>query len=278
MDKKIFSAALVAISLSASSAFAADIAPVYKAPPVVAPSYNWTGFYLGGHVGYGWGETAFAPTGIVGLIADPFTMDTDGWFGGLTVGYNYQIQRLVIGVEGEWSWSGIKGAQDTRFLLGLAPLIPGGARAGGTFSNNWMATATTRVGVTFDNVLLYSKFGLAWANNDYNLNDSIPIIAGIPVVGALGRYNSTITETELGWIVGAGVEWGFGGGWSAKIEGTYASFGQKSRQFADIPLPVIPGVGLALPINADIDSNIATVKFGVNYRFDYGKSPVVAKY
>jgi len=78
-----------------------------------------------------------------------------------------------------------------------------------------------------------------------------------------------------GDTVGGGVEWAFGGNWSAKIEGTYMDFGQKNRSFAGIPV-----LGLVtLPVNADIESHITTVKFGVNYRFGtYGKTPVAARY
>lgn len=263
--KKIYSLAVAAASLVASNAYAADLAPVYKAAPVVAPVYNWTGLYVGGHVGYGWGETNVAPTGIAGLIAEPFKTSTDSWFAGVTAGYNYQVQRLVIGVEGEWSWSDINGSSNTNFLLGLP--IPGGASAGGSYSNNWIATAAMRLGVAFDTVLVYGKFGAAWANNDYALNASLPIIGF--------NYNSSVSETEAGWLIGGGVEWAFGGNWSAKVEAAYMDFGQKNRSFASIPVGGI----VNLPINANIDSNIATVKFGINYRFgDYGKAPVMAKY
>jgi outer membrane immunogenic protein len=265
--KKIYSLAFAAASFATiAGAQAADIArPVYKAAPVVAPSYDWTGFYVGGHVGYGWGETNYAPTGIVGLIADPFQVKSDSWFGGVTYGYNYQFQRIVVGFEGEWSWSDINGANNTRFLLGLP--IPGGATAGGSYTNNWISTASTRIGVAWDNLLVYGKAGVAWANNDYNLN------AGIPAAGF--GYNSTISETETGWLVGGGIEWGFAQNWSAKVEASYMDFSQKNRAFASIPVAGL----LSLPVNSDIDSHITTVKFGVNYRFgDYGKAPVVAKY
>ena len=253
--KKLVSGIVFAAAVAgASTAYAADLRPVYKAPPVVAmPAYNWTGFYIGGHVGYGWGDSNYTPTGIVGLIAEPWTNSHDGWFGGVTAGYNYQVQRLVVGVEGEWSWSGIEGNGNSRFLLGLP--IPGGAAAGGSFSNNWVATAATRVGVAFDNVLFYGKAGFAWANNDYN------VFATVPALGF--NYASSLTDTHAGWLVGAGVEWGFGGGWSAKVEATYMDFSRKNYAFAGIPV----GGVLNIPVNADVDSVIGTVKFGVNYRF-----------
>ena len=106
--------------------------------------------------------------------------------------------------------------------------------------------------MAFDTLLVYSKAGVAWANNDYRL--STPGLA-------IGGYSSTISDTETGWLVGGGVEWAFARNWSAKIEGTYMDFGQKNKDFA-----TLGGAG-GLPINADIDAQISTIKFGVNYRF-----------
>jgi outer membrane immunogenic protein len=249
---------------AARGAYAADMAVKYAPPPPVAPSYNWTGFYIGGHAGYGWGEAGATPTGIVGLLVDPFTTDNDGWLAGVTFGYNYQFGRIVLGYEGEWSWSDINGSANPNFLFGLVP----GATVTGTYQNNWIFTSATRLGVAYDTLLIYGKAGVAWANNDYSVSASVP---------ALGfNYGSTISETEIGWLVGGGVEWAFAGNWTMKIEGAYMNFGQKNRSFAGIPVAGL----VTLPVNADIESHISTVKFGVNYRFgDFGKAPVVmAKY
>ncbi|MGD9923992.1 MAG: outer membrane beta-barrel protein [Pseudorhodoplanes sp.] len=248
---------------AAREAYAADMAVKYAAPAPVIPSYNWTGFYVGGHVGYGWGETGATPTGIVGLLVDPFTTDNDSWFAGVTFGYNYQAGRIVLGFEGEWSWSDISGSSNTNFLFGLVP----GATVTGTYQNNWMFTSATRLGVAFDTLLIYGKAGVAWANNDYSVSASIPVIGF--------NYASTVSETEIGWLIGGGIEWAFAGNWTMKVEGTYADFGQKNRTFDGIPIAGL----LTLPVNADIESHISTVKFGINYRFgDFGKTPVVARY
>ncbi len=248
MAKYLSIATAAAALLIASGANAADIAPVYKSAPVAAPSYSWTGFYIGGHVGWGWGEAAATPTGIVGLIADPFRVDHDGFVGGGQVGYNYQFGNIVVGTEGEISWSDLNGSGNSNFLFGLVP----GASLTGTFQNNWNANVSTRLGVAFNTLLVYGKAGIAWANNDYSVAATLPGFA----------YASTISETETGWLVGGGVEWAFAGNWTMKIEGTYMDFGQKNRAFTGIPIGPI-----ALPVNADIDSHISTVKFGVNYRF-----------
>src|SRR6266540_6846662 len=86
----------------APAASAADIRqPTYKAPPAAAPVvtvYNWTGFYVGGHVGYGWGKKDWTDTlGLFGISQQP-----DGFLGGGQVGFNYQIGQFVAGVEGDF--------------------------------------------------------------------------------------------------------------------------------------------------------------------------------
>jgi len=218
---------------------AADMSrPVYKAP-MVAPAFSWTGLYVGAVAGYAWGEADIAHNGILGL-AGLSTMRTkpDGWLAGGTVGYNYQQGNLVLGTEGEFYWSNLDGSATTSLPLGGGTFV-------GTYSNNWTGTLSTRLGVAFDTILVYSKAGVAWANNDYTLGIVAP------------AASVSMSETETGWLVGGGVEWAFARNWSAKIEGTYMNFGSKSREF---PTPVVPA-----PVS--IDANVSTVKFGVNYRF-----------
>ena len=230
-------AAATAICFSVGSASAADMRqPVYKAAPMVAPGFNWTGFYLGAVGGYAWGDSDTSPTGILGTALTPMRTKPDGWLAGGTIGYNYQQGNLVLGTEGEFYWSDLEGSAGS----GLVPATV-------TYSNNWTGTLSTRLGVAFDTLLVYSKAGVAWANNDYNLSLGAPI-----------GYSSTVSDTETGWLVGGGVEWAFARNWSAKIEGTYMDFGQKNKSFAPLA---------GIPINADIDSQVSTIKFGVNYRF-----------
>src|SRR5215211_663861 len=120
------SAVIVALTL-AHPAVAADLGtrlPV-KAPPVVpqVPTFNWTGCYVGGHVGGGSGEKRVsAPALAPGISA---TGDTSGFLGGGQVGCNLQIGgNWVIGVEGEASAANIEG-DITQTVLG----ITGTARA-----------------------------------------------------------------------------------------------------------------------------------------------------
>ena len=92
-----------------AAALAADIParmPVKAPPPVVVAVYNWTGLYIGIQGGYAWGDTEHEQSGIPASTGD---FRIKGGLVGGTVGYNYQVNSIVFGIEADYSWSGIKG-------------------------------------------------------------------------------------------------------------------------------------------------------------------------
>src|SRR5207253_5189332 len=119
MHKGTMRSLLVVMGLAgaviSTGAMAADLTrPVYKAPPAGAlpVTYDWTGFYVGGHVGYGWAKKDWQDSfGLFNLSTDP-----NGFLGGGQVGFNYQIGQFVLGAEGDFSWTGINGG---RTVLGI---------------------------------------------------------------------------------------------------------------------------------------------------------------
>ena len=231
---------------SQRSAMAADISrPVYKAPPAGAlpVTYDWTGFYVGGHVGYGWADKDWR---------DAFGLNVsnkaDGFLGGGQVGFNYQIGQFVLGVEGDFSWSGINGGHHRPAAIVRRPL-------GNTFNTdvNWVSTLTGRVGLAFDRWLVYGKGGVAWANDNFSTNRL-----------HASRAPTDVTDTRIGWTAGAGVEYAFAPAWSAKLEYNYMDFGNRAVSFA-------PGT------STDIDQQIHAVKFGINYKFGF-PGAVTARY
>ena len=129
-------------ALSLDSAMAADL-PVRVAPPTVppvayvSPVYNWSGFYVGGHLGYGWSKTDVHDhlTGLSGS-ADP-----SGFLGGGQIGFNWQTGAFVFGIEGDGSWTNADGSRT--FSNGAVV----------TMEHNWYATLTGRVGYAVDNWL-----------------------------------------------------------------------------------------------------------------------------
>ena len=236
--KKILLGSVALIALGSASAFAADLpARTYtKAPAYVpAPIYNWTGFYIGAHVG-----GAFDGNSIFG--------DNDGRFlGGVQVGADYQFApNWVIGIEGQYSWTD----RDTR----SAAFVPGGFTISDRNSN--LGSVTGRLGYTWGPALLYAKGGVAFreSNNVFVTSTAL----GTPLAFSSSR-------DDVGYTVGAGLEYLFAPSWSAKVEYQYYNFGN-----TDV---TVPSAGTVVSYKNDTH----TVKAGLNYRFNWG-GPVVAKY
>ena len=243
----------------ASQSSAADMrAPVYKAAPLPV-AYNWSGFYVGGHLGWGWAQedatlTAFAP-GVPDLpFGSVFNGDRDGFLGGAQIGMNWQApgSPWVWGVEAEWSWTDVKSAST---LAGAFTTTTG------TADTEWYATAAARLGYAWDRSMLYLKGGAAFMDVNYS--------AATNFGGAIFP-SSTVSDTRTGWMIGAGFEQALADNWTWKAEYNYMDFGSD-----DV---VLTTAGLGTTATTDTDTNVHVVKLGFNYRFGYGKAPVVAKY
>src|SRR3954454_14197251 len=163
--KKFLLATVALVALGATvPALAADLgARSYtKAPVYAAPIYNWTGFYIGGHIG-----GAFNGDNNFGGLANS---NNDGRFlGGVQGGADYQFApNWVLGVEGQYSWLG-----NNNNAIAFT-----GAGAGYVYTNNQrgIGSATARAGYTWGPALLYVKGGYAWADT----NDTL-VFAGAPV-------------------------------------------------------------------------------------------------
>ena len=233
-----------ALALSVGIAQAADLgAPRMPiAAAVVAPVFNWTGFYLGTHLGYGWGRTGgslFTPTGTF-QTNEPAS--PNGVFGGGQLGYNWQFNNIVLGLETDLSAAGFR---DSR-LYNVNPVFSNNTRI------NWVGTARARAGLAFDKALLYVTGGLAYG--------------GVSIGAVPGPVGVTSSRTRLGFALGTGVEYAFAPNWTAKLEYMYYNFGS-----ATYTTSVAAEFIRATP-------QVHTVKIGVNYLFSTGPSAVVARY
>jgi outer membrane immunogenic protein len=159
----------IALGLLATRSMAADLsmsAPVYKAPVVAPPPYTWTGFYVGGNIGYGWGEVKpgtinfYQPANtFVGSISG-INYNIDGVIGGLQAGYNWQYNNMVLGLETDFSGAGIDGnVTDPVNNYKVTSQI------------DWLATVRGRLGVTFGRVFPYLTGGLAIGHVKTTLDD-----------------------------------------------------------------------------------------------------------
>jgi outer membrane immunogenic protein len=256
--KKFLLAGAALAFISANPAFAADL-PM-KAPPMAAPVavYNWTGFYIGGHVGGGWGDlgsielapgtTAF-PTGTV------FSKhNLSGFLGGVQGGFNWQASNnFVLGVEGEYSWADLTGSETTVSVVNRFV-------SNNTAKTKDLALVTGRLGYAANNWLFFVKGGGAWGQGSSN---------GTGFLANGTFFDTTSSGTNRsGWVVGGGVEWGFAPSWSAKIEYNHIDFGSST-------VAVNSSRGTTNFVSSS--ETIDLVKGGINYRFNWG-GPAVARY
>ncbi len=184
--------ALVGLTALTGAAAAADLprpaaAPYYKAP-VVAPAYNWTGFYIGINGGGGFGRSTWDTTG---------GFNTSGGLVGGTVGYNWQAGQAVFGLEGDIDWADINGTTNSACPLGCKT------------SDNWLSTVRGRLGYAADRFMPFITGGAAFGD----------IKATTP--GFVGADND-----KAGWTLGAGLEFALAQNWTAKAEYLYVDLGK----------------------------------------------------
>jgi outer membrane immunogenic protein len=252
MKMKLAAAAILLASTSLASAADMAVKAPYAAAPVAV--WNWTGFYIGGQVGAGWGTTESTLTALNpgGAIPGGFAIaqnSRSGFLGGGQIGYNFQSGWAVFGVEGEALGLDVKGT---------TPCLGGAASC--TAKSDWLAAATARFGgVVGDRTLVYVKGGAAWMHTDHTLG-----IGGLVGPGVAGSVGSS--STAVGWLLGLGAEYAFDRNWSAFLEYDYIDFQKKNIAFDFF------GAGTA---NVDIKNKLSIAKIGLNYKFG---GPVVAKY
>ena len=231
----------LALGTPALGADMAVKAPLYKAP--MAVPYSWTGWYIGANAGYGVGQGqgryAFGP---VAPGIETFNATPGGGFGGGQVGYNYQINSIVLGIESDIQGAGIS---DTRTCL-LSCV--GGTSAVIDQKLKWFGTTRARLGWATGPVLTYVTAGAAYGETETGVTTTLG-----------GTTSSSITSaTKSGWTWGTGVEAALGGNWTAKAEYLYVDLGSSAAS------NVIPAA-FAATFSTKHQEQI--FRGGINYRF-----------
>ncbi|TWB03651.1 carbohydrate porin [Bradyrhizobium stylosanthis] len=213
--------------------------------PSVRPIYHWTGFYVGGHFGYG--DADF------GRATNPFPEQgvllphsATALSGGLQLGYNWQLAgRVVIGIEADATFPGP--------VDGLAL-----ARSPAPFHTtiDYVGTVRGRVAYALDRLMPYVTGGVAWGHTHINVNDADGVTPLFPV----GHY-------QAGWTAGLGLEYALSGNWTAKAEYEHVDLSRKTYDLS--------GFGLG---SVNVDPRIHLLKLGLNYQFgDTPWMPAAAK-
>ena len=221
--------ALGALAIAAGAASTAEGEP-----------FDWTGFYIGAHAGYGVGQehdnqsqlfpvssgpggtTAVTSTGTPSIVPDQY--DLNGFVGGVHAGYNYQLERYVLGIEGDLDYSGLAGSADGVYLSGATNLRHL------SFESRWQGTLRVRAGFTpLDRLLLYAAGGVAIAEgrlSNSGTNNSSPILS------------TSSTNTHIGWTAGLGADYAFTTHWIGQVEVRYSDFGSQTYPTDDGPVKV----------------------------------------
>ena len=270
--KEILLAGAAFAALVAGPAMAADLparTPVYKAP-VVAAGYNWTGFYVGGNVGYAGvipTPRRYSPVRFLGCTyvtpvnlnafgaAGTGSYSADRFTGGLQMGYNLQYGAAIVGWELDFNAFSLRGS---RSAGGLVPNGVGQSFTTTTATDtDWLFTARGRLGWTVaPSYLVYVTGGVAVTKlkvSNAFADTFVPITSGA----------SSSSSTKAGWVAGGGLEWAVSGNWTIKAEYLYVDFGSVSTN-ASVLAPDNP-VPDQLTTSADLRANI--VRVGFNYRF-----------
>lgn len=232
-------------SLALTAAVAA--ADISEAPPPI-PLFTWGGFYLGGQIGYAWGHDNgqlgnFGPLGPVTVPVAVASSSTNpnGVLGGAHIGYNWQINQWVLGLEGDVDGADLRqGIQPLPYASATTNLFLQGAILG-------------RVGYSFDHILVYATGGGAFGaiHNTYD-------VTGFP---------ASYRTTRSGWTVGGGVEYAINDNWLVRAEYRHTDYGF----FYDSPIIYF--------LNDTHHWTTNQVQAGLSYKFGSpATAPVVAKY
>ncbi len=236
----------------------------YKDVP--AYTVNWTGIYFGGYAGYAWGSSntlgTLDPNSAFGNgapVAQPAynanmspALNPDGFSGGGTIGYNWQVGRVVLGAEGEFGAFNLRDSAVTS----VTPTGHVNLTSATQVDTDWAGTLRARLGWSFDRALIFATGGAAFTDVHFRQTNTY---AGL---GPTGVEDVSLSANKTGWTAGGGVEYmlssnWLGGSWSGKIEYLHMDFGSISGTGV---LPIQP---VNVSHSADLKADV--VHAGLNY-------------
>ena len=235
MKRMLFAGALMLAATG--STLAADLPPSMPPPPprapaayvpVAPPMYNWGGVYFGINGGYGFGSSNLSGGG-----ASTGNYNIQGPVVGGTFGANFQSGQFVFGIEGDGDWSNIKGSASATNLV--CPSC--------TTANTWLATLRARTGVAWDRVLIFATAGGAGGS-----------------INTSGTGITSSSNSEFGWTVGGGLEFGITDNVTAKIDYLYVDL--QNGSFS------CPATCTGGPFTGSTSFTTSLVRAGLNFKFN----------
>jgi high affinity Mn2+ porin len=242
---RIFFRSVFLLVAIAGTAAASDL-PV-KAPPAPA-TYDWTGLYAGGHMGYAWGNSNWSTTGVSGAfsLAEPIDVfsESGSFYEGLQAGYDYMLpNRYVLGVEGDVSFPSFPNLSG--ISIGGTSTLSTPAIGAESYSETALTFGTLRgrIGYAPGNWLFYATAGFAWSYDRATLTQSASGVTDTPFLW------------RLGWAAGVGIEAPVAPHWTARLEYLFTDYGNNNVLFAN--------AGQRFTSNLSLQE----LRAGLNYQF-----------
>jgi opacity protein-like surface antigen len=241
------------MAIAAGPAMAADLkpapapAPVYSKAPMMAPLYDWTAFYIGGHGSYSWTHTNSQTTDLpTGAAFAPTSADRSAFHGGGQIGFDYMMpSRIVLGAVADVS-SGVTTTTTTSNPAGtIVETAEGKTDASGTVRG--------RLGYAPDTALFYVTGGWAWSSGKATRSQIVGTINA-----ATPGTVETVSTKHNGWTAGGGVAWAFARNWDVFAEYRYTSF---------------QAITVTYPLAGRSTSSTSTsnvIEAGIDWRFNWG--------
>jgi len=249
--------ACVAFLCWGEGAAAADLSrtlPTKAPPPAVSASYDWTGFYAGGHFGYAWGNSNWTTAGASGSLdlAQPIDAfkESGSFFAGIQAGYNYMLaNRFVVGVEADASFPSFPNLDG--ISIGGISTVNSPTFGQESYSETVLSSGTLRgrIGYAPGPWLFYATGGFAWSYDRLTLTNLTTSVSDMPFLW------------RLGWAAGAGVEAPIAPHWTARLEYLFTDYGNSNVFFANNGRSFTS------------DFSLHELRAGVNYQFGSNAKP-----
>ncbi len=264
MFRKFLLASVYALFLTGSAAFAADLG--YPPPPAYLPPplFTWSGVFVGGQLGYAWGIGNFNDLGfdpVTGAsISGTIGGTPNGVIGGAHIGYQYQFNQLVLGLQGS-----LDGTSMANTVVATFPLAFRGSNLTAQTTGDVRGSIRGKAGIALDRALIYGTAGVTFGGFKTILSLTAP---NVPIFAT-----ATASSTRTGWTAGGGVEYAVTNNWWIFAEYRFTDFGTLQSNFLATDLPT------GAFINGERHLQENQVQAGFSYRFDtYAPVPVIARY
>jgi len=265
--KKLATCVIAVAGLIGTPVLAADLATKGAPPPPPPPVFSWAGLYIGLNAGGAFGnKVTEEPTGLFsGFAGAPLlatSSNQSAFTGGGQIGYNWQFDSLVVGIEGDFNYVGFRDINVT--VTGL-PKTPFGSPSDLNVFNyfhpadRFFGTLRARLGYAADRVLFYATGGVAFSGrSSHSGTATFTNAAGVQFANFQGPNDSGI-----GFAAGGGIEYAWTNNWIVRAEYLFVDIDHHNVTLTD---PVTSGAA-GFSFSSTVGEQFSVVRGAISYKF-----------